>query len=124
MYPQYRGSLSGSSHHKDFARVAANGGADQKSIYIVYVEKGFSSGYYFNINGYKTSDGINWANMQLAGGGDSNSEIKTPDIIGRRGTEGKFYITNKWVSLKSFTLDHNNQLTGSYKLETFIPFFK
>jgi len=129
LYPQYRGSLSGSSHHKDFARVAANGGADQKSIYIVYVEKGFSSGYYFNINGYKTSDGINWANMQLAGGGDSNSEIKTPDIIGRRGTEGKFYITNKWVtprkdiitsftiqnlSLKSFTLDHNNQLTGSY----------
>ncbi|MGB3017206.1 MAG: hypothetical protein WBC65_05310 [Ignavibacteria bacterium] len=129
LYPQYRGSLSGSSHHKDFARVAANAGANQKSIYIVYVERGFSSGYYFNINGYKTSDGINWANMQLAGGGDSNSEIKTPDIIGRRGTEGKFYITNKWVtprkdiitsftiqnlSLKSFTLDHNNQLTGSY----------
>ncbi len=39
LYPQYRGSLSGSSHHKDFARVAANGGANQKSIYIVYVEK-------------------------------------------------------------------------------------
>ena len=129
VYPQYRGSLSGSSHHKDFARVAANGGADQKSIYIVYVEKGFGSGYYYNINGYKTSDGINWANTQLAGGGDSNSEIKTPDIICRRGTEGKFYITNKWVTprkdiitsftiqnlnLKSFTLDHNNQLTGSY----------
>ena len=129
VYPQYRGSLSGSNIHKDFARVAANGGADQKSIYIVYVEKDISLGYFYNINAYKTSDGINWANTQLAGGGYSNSEIKNPDIIGRRGTEGKFYITNKWVTpskdiissytiqnsnLKSFTADHNNQITGSY----------
>jgi hypothetical protein len=129
-YPSYSGSLSGSNYHKEFARVAANGGSDQKSIYIVYVEKDSYMGNIFSsINAFKTTNGINWTNTQLAGGGDANFEVKNPDIIGRRETEGKFYITNKWVTpgkdiissfviqnsnIKSFTADHNNQLTGSY----------
>jgi hypothetical protein len=130
VYPSYRGSLSGSNDHKEFARVAANGGADQKSIFITYIEReNFMGNNYYSLNAYKTSNGTNWTMMQLAGGGDANSEIRNPDIIGRRGVDGKFYITNKWVTprkdiissfiiqsmnIKSFTADHNNQLTGSY----------
>ncbi|MCB0729030.1 MAG: hypothetical protein KDD00_16305 [Ignavibacteriae bacterium] len=129
-YPVYRGSLSGNNHHKVSAKVASNGGADQKSIYIVYVENGNIMNYYFSsLNSFKTTDGINWTYSQLAGGGDANSDVRDPDIIGRRGTEGKFYITNKWVTprkdiissftiqnsvLKSFTADHNNQITASF----------
>jgi len=129
-YPLFSGSLSGSNYHKEFARVATNGGSDQKSIYIVWIEKDIYMGYNFSsINAFKTTNGINWTYTQLAGGGDANSEIKNPDIIGRRESEGKFYITNKWVTprkdiissftiqnstIKSFTADHNNQLTGSY----------
>jgi hypothetical protein len=130
VYPSYRGSLSGSNDHKEFARVAANGGADQKSIFITYVEReNYMGNNYYSLNSYRTSNGINWTMMQLAGGGDANSEIRNPDILGRRGVDGKFYITNKWVTprkdiissfiiqslnIKSFTADHNNQLTGSY----------
>jgi len=129
-YPLYVGSLSGSSYNKEFARVATNGGSDQKSIYIVWIEKDIYMGYNFSsINAFKTTNGINWTYTQLAGGGDANSEIKNPDIIGRRESEGKFYITNKWVTprkdiissftiqnsnIKSFTADNNNQFTGSY----------
>jgi len=129
-YPLYGGSLSGSSYNKEFARVATNGGSDQKSIYIVWIEKDIYMGYNFSsINAFKTTNGINWTYTQLAGGGDANSEIKNPDIIGRRESEGKFYITNKWVTprkdiissftihnsnIKSFTADNNNQFTGSY----------
>ncbi|MBX7041525.1 MAG: hypothetical protein K1X85_01380 [Ignavibacteria bacterium] len=130
VYPSYSGSLSGNSYHKEFARVAANGGADQKSIFITYVEReDYMSNYYYSLNTFKTSNGINWTKMQLAGGGDANSVIRNPDIIGRRGVDGKFYITNKWVTpqkdiissfviqnlnVKSFTADHNDQVTGSY----------
>ena len=129
-YPSYSGSLSGPNYHKEFARVATNGGSDQKSIFIVYAEKDIYMGYNFSsINAFKTTNGVNWTHTQLAGGGDANSEIKNPDIIGRRESEGKFYITNKWVTprkdiissftiqnnvIKSFTGDHNNQITGSY----------
>ena len=130
VYPSYRGSLSGNSDHKEFARVAANGGTDQKSIFITYVEREYyMSNYYYSLNSFKTSNGINWTKMQLAGGGDANSVIRSPDIIGRRGVDGKFYITNKWVAprkdiissfviqnlnMKSFTADHNDQVTGSF----------
>ncbi|HMS32569.1 MAG TPA: hypothetical protein PKC91_00650 [Ignavibacteria bacterium] len=129
-YPSYSGSLTGPNYRKEFARVATSGGSDQKSIYIVYVEKDIYMGYNFSsINAFKTANGINWTQTQLAGGGDANFEIKNPDIIGRRETEGKFYITNKWVTpgkdiissfviqnsnIKSFTADHNNQQTGSF----------
>lgn len=129
-YPSYSGSLSGSNYRKQFARAASNGGSDQKSIYIVYVEKDSYMNYNFSsINAFKTTNGINWLYTQLAGGGDANFEVKNPDIIGRRESEGKFYITNKWVApgkdiissftiqnsnIKSFTADHNNQLTGSF----------
>lgn len=129
-YPSYSGSLSGPNYRKEFARVATNGGSDQRSIYIVWLEKDSYMGYDFSsINAFRTTNGINWVYEQLAGGGDANTEIKNPDIVGRRETEGKFYITNKWVMprkdmissyviqnsvLKSFTADHNNQLTGSY----------
>ncbi len=130
VYPSYRGSLSGNSDHKEFARVAANGGTDQKSIFITYVEREYyMSNYYYSLNSFKTSNGVNWTKIQLAGGGNANSVIRNPDIIGRRGVDGKFYITNKWVTpqkdiissfviqnlnVKSFTADHNNQVTGSY----------
>lgn len=129
-YPSYSGSLTGPDYRKEFARVATNGGSDQKSIYIVYVEKDNYMGNIFSsINAFKTTNGFNWTNTQLAGGGDANFEVKNPDIIGRRETEGKFYITNKWVTpgkdiissfviqnsnIKSFTADHNNQLNSSY----------
>lgn len=130
VYPSYSGSLTGPNYRKEFGRVVTNGGSDQKSIYIVYVEKDSYMGYNFSsINAFKTTNGINWENPQLAGGGGANSEVKNPDIIGRRLTEGKFYVTNKWVTprkdiissftiqnsnIKFFTADHNNQLTGSY----------
>ena len=129
VYPSYSGSLSGPNYRKEYARIATNGGSNQKSIYIVWVEKDTSMGYSFSsINSFRTTNGINWVYSQLAGGGDNNSEVKNPDIIGKRETEGKFYITNKWVLpgkdeissfviqnsiLKSFTAEHNNQFNAS-----------
>ncbi|MEO8446751.1 MAG: hypothetical protein ABI528_04605 [bacterium] len=126
-YPALRKSLVDFSHFKEFARIASNGGVDQKKLMIVFTE------YYpngsdnvFQLNSYRTSDGVNWSKSTLFGGGSNFFKIKSPDIIGRRNTDGKFYVSLKVETplkdavasihvdnfvTKTIAVDLNNQLT-------------
>jgi len=126
-YPAYRQSLLDLNHFKEYARIASNGGIDQKKLMIVFTE------YYpngsdniYQLNSYKTSDGVSWSKTALMGGGSNFFKIKCPDIIGRRNTDGKFYISSKVETplkdavtsihidnfvLKTIAVDLNNQVT-------------
>ena len=92
VYPVSSGSVTPTGDNLQYARVAANGGTDQKSIAITYTDDYLNTGDFDQWTLY--SDGIlNWNAATLDYSSANNS--KYGDIIGRRGAEGSFAVSFK-----------------------------
>lgn len=81
VYPVSSGSVTPTGDNLQYARVAANGGTDQKSIAITYTDDYLNTGDFDQWTLY--SDGIlNWNAATLDYSSANNS--KYGDIIGKR----------------------------------------
>ncbi|MBV6477584.1 MAG: hypothetical protein HGGPFJEG_00323 [Ignavibacteria bacterium] len=116
-YPVQSTILFQNFNNKEYARIASNGGGNQKKMMIVYIEENIG------VSIFKSVDANNWSNSFILGGGGILFQFKYPDIIGRRNFDGKFYITNKSetpmtdvitsyvfdnLNITSSTINHNN----------------
>lgn len=92
VYPASGGYVSPTGDKLQYARVAANGGTDQKNIMITYSDDYFNTGDLDQWILY-TTDASNWHSNILDYTGINNS--KYGDIIGRRNANGSFAISFK-----------------------------
>lgn len=92
VFPAVSGSVTPTGDNLQYARVAANGGTNQKSIAITYSDDYLNSGDFDQWSLY--SDGVsNWNAAILDYTSYNNSRYG--DIIGRRDAEGSFAISFK-----------------------------
>lgn len=92
VYPVSSGAVYPTGDNLQYARVAANGGTNQKTIAITYSDDYLNSGDFDQWTLY--SNGIsNWNAATLDYSSANNS--KYGDIIGRRDAEGSFAISFK-----------------------------
>ncbi|MEO8664045.1 MAG: hypothetical protein ABI462_01000 [Ignavibacteria bacterium] len=94
-YPHIAKILTENSHEKQFARIASNGGDDQKKMLMVFVENYVSGSFYSSsLYSYSTTDANTWTKSLILGAG-LIFNIKNPDVIGQRNLQGKFYTAYK-----------------------------
>ncbi len=92
IYPAYRGSISPSNDDIEYARVATNGGTNQKKIMISYSDNYLNTGD-FDEWVASAPDASNWSVMNLDY--TSNNRSRYGDVIGRRNADGSFVVTFK-----------------------------
>lgn len=94
VYPVSSGSVNPTSDNLQYARVAANGGTDQKRIMITYTDDYSNTGDLDQWILY-TEDVSNWTASNLDYTSVNNS--KYGDIIGRRNADGSYAVSFKNV---------------------------
>lgn len=95
-YPVARSALIDFSHVKQYARIGSNGGPYQRKMMIVYTDNYlYNNSYLTELSSYKTTDGINWTKSVMVSGYYDLNFPKSPDIIGKRFTDGKYNVAMK-----------------------------
>ena len=92
VYPAPRGSFIPTNDNLENARIASNGGTNQKSMLITYSDNYFNTGDFDQWYLY-TSDANNWNFTSLDFTSYNNS--KFGDVIGRRNADGSFSVAFK-----------------------------
>ena len=105
-YPVYLETLAPTGNELHHARIAANGGANQKKIAIIYSDN-FSNSGDWDQYVLRSSDRSNWFNDNFEY--SSVYDSKFGEIIGRRNADGSFAI-----AFKNTIGDLENASYGSY----------
>lgn len=89
VYPVPSGILTPTGDNIEYARIAANGGTDQKKMMITYSDDYLNSGD-FDLWCLTTGNANTWSASTLEYSSLHNS--KYPDVIGRRNADGSFAV--------------------------------
>ena len=92
VYPVPKGSYIPTGDNLENARIASNGGTNQKSMFITYSDNYFNTGDFDQWYLY-TIDANNWDVASLDYTSFNNS--KNGDVIGRRNADGSFSVAFK-----------------------------
>ncbi|HMR40490.1 MAG TPA: hypothetical protein PKA90_08660, partial [Ignavibacteria bacterium] len=92
VYPAPKGSYTPTGDNVEFARIAANGGSNQKDLFITYSDNYLNTGDFDQWVMY-TTDASNWLTFSVDFTSFNNS--KYGDVIGRRNAKGSFSLCFK-----------------------------
>ena len=116
VYPATNGFINPTGDNLEYARIAANGGTDQKKLFITYSDDYLNSGD-FDQWYLSTDDANNWSSGILEYSSFYNS--KFGDVTGRRGADGSFSVAFK-NNLNSLSNVTTYNLNGNFNVESFI----
>ncbi len=81
----------GAAYNKEFARIAANGGTNQRDIMIIYREDYQNSGDWDIKTLYSSNAGTSFVTQNIDVRRSTTNIPLPPDIVGRRNSAGKFF---------------------------------
>lgn len=116
VYPVPSGILTPTGDNIEYARVAANGGTDQKKMLITFTDDYLNTGDY-DLWAMSTSNANTWNAFTLEYTSLHNSRY--PDVIGRRNADGSFAVAfaNDIGTLRNVTTCTFN---GNFNLATYL----